>query len=618
MPNKLQEYRAMAEQAQRQLTGSLERWQSFLTTAARLYKYPYNEQVMIHAQRPDATACAEYDVWNDTMQRYVRRGSKGIALIDTSGYRDRLRYVSDVSDTGTRPNSRNLNLWELHDEHMDVVTAMLERNYGFPSEGNIRGQLEAIATQLAVDYWNDNKRDILDILADSFLEEYDEFNIGVAFRNAAEVSITYSLLSRCGLDPDDYFEHEDFMSVFDFNTPATAGALGTAVSGINQQMTLDMLFPTEQEQISRIDEADRTQTVQSAFSVSQAEVDDILRYGSNTVHARQHIADAFMKQKSIAEIAAMMQREFHGDFGIKGEQGDYAAWVDLDGIHIHKDRDARYHSDSQVISWEDAAKRIGELLDVGSFASNVELAEADCQVREELAQSLLYLYHDRSDLGQSYLLCLNGLPAGYPAAIAEFAEKMTDLEFQKTLQAEFASFGLDYGEDASILRFHYHRVDLLWNGVNDLSRERREYATDLAEMPGVQGFITEDEINQALAGGSSFEGGRGRIYGYFMEDHTPKEQADFLKKEYGTGGRSHALSGATFSSQDYDAKGIKFKKVGCADMEMNWSKVAARISTLIQRERYFTLEEKKKYDQLHQTPEAEDQALAAETIIKME
>ncbi len=775
MPSKLQEYRAMAEQAQRQLTGSLERWQSFLTTAARLYKYPYNEQVMIHAQRPDATACAEYDVWNDTMHRFVRRGSKGIALIDTSGYRDRLRYVFDVSDTGSRPNSRNLNLWELREEHMDAVSAMLERNYGVAADGNIRSQMETIATQLAVDYWNDNKRDILNILDDSFLEEYDEFNIGVAFRNAAEVSITYSLLSRCGLDPDDYFEHEDFMSVFDFNTPATAGALGTAVSGINQQLlreigatirnyereqiaersqeygtdlhqerglsdpehhadgagrdthrevrtdaqavpegasshplesvdpvgaavpaperdrrdgapetgrddaadgtagrsdrgaeaerpadlggddeqpesagrgdssdgtglqlsedeisiqqntepvaaqfqqiTLDMLFPTEQEQIARIDEADRTQAVQSAFSISQAEMDDVLRYGSNTVHAREHIADAFMKQKPLEDIAVMLQREFHGGFGIKGEQGDYAAWSDADGIHFHKGRDARYHADSQVVSWLDAAKRIGEMLNEGSFASNVELAEADRQVREELAQSLLYLYHDRSDLGveEGYLACLNGLPAGYPAAVAELAEEMTDPEFQKTLQAEFTRFGLDYGEDASILRFHYHRVDLLWNGVNDLSRERRTYSSELAEMPGIQGFITENEINQALAGGSSVEGGRGRIYSYFMENHTPKEQAEFLKKEYGTGGRSHALSGATYSSQDYDARGIKFKKSDCADVEMNWSKVAARISTLIQRDRYFTPEEKRKYDQLHAAAEVKEQTAVIET-----
>ena len=130
MVSKLQEYRRMSEEAQRQLTGSLERWQSFLATASRLYKYPYHEQVMIHAQRPDATACAEFDVWNNTMRRYVRRGSKGIALIDTSGDRERLRYVFDVSDTGTRPNSRSLNLWELREEHIPAVSSMLEKNYG--------------------------------------------------------------------------------------------------------------------------------------------------------------------------------------------------------------------------------------------------------------------------------------------------------------------------------------------------------------------------------------------------------------------------------------------------------------------------------------------------------
>ena len=226
----------MSEEAQRQLTGSLERWQSFLATASRLYKYPYHEQVMIHAQRPDATACAEFDVWNNTMRRYVRRGSKGIALIDTSGDRERLRYVFDVSDTGTRPNSRSLNLWELQEEHIPVVSSMLEKNYGVPAGESLADQLEIVASQLAREYWEDNRRDILGILEDSFLEEYDEFNVGVAFRNAAEVSISYSLMLRCGLEPENYFEHEDFMSVFDFNTPETAGALGTAVSGINQQV----------------------------------------------------------------------------------------------------------------------------------------------------------------------------------------------------------------------------------------------------------------------------------------------------------------------------------------------------------------------------------------------
>ena len=236
MPSKLQAYCQMADHAAKQITGSSENWKAFLRTAARLYKYPYNEQVMIHAQRPDATACAEYDFWNERMGRYVRRGSTGIALVDVSADKPRLKYVFDVSDTGGREFPRRRFLWELEQEHFDSVTAMLERNYDVSGEDGLALQLERVAAQLADEYWNDHQRDILGIVDDSFLEEYDDFNIGVAFRNAAVVSITYSLMSRCGLEPDEYFEHEDFLSIFDFNTPPLIAALGTAVSESSQQV----------------------------------------------------------------------------------------------------------------------------------------------------------------------------------------------------------------------------------------------------------------------------------------------------------------------------------------------------------------------------------------------
>ena len=236
MPSKLQTYMQMADEAQRQITGSYRGWTGFLTTAARLYKYPYAEQVMIHAQRPDATACAEYDFWNEKMGRYVRRGSKGIALIDSSGERPRLRYVFDVSDTGGREFPKSRYLWEYREEHADAVSAMLESRYGVDGKGGFPDQLERIASQLAEEYWRDYKRDILAIVDDSFLYGYDEFNVGAAFQSAAAVSIAYSLMSRCGLEADDRFEHEDFLSIFDFNTPEAAAELGTAVSRINGEV----------------------------------------------------------------------------------------------------------------------------------------------------------------------------------------------------------------------------------------------------------------------------------------------------------------------------------------------------------------------------------------------
>ena len=236
MPSKLQSYTQMAEQVAAGLTGSYLRWTAFLTTAARLYKYPFPEQMMIFAQRPDATACAEYDLWNNTMGRYVRRGSKGIALLDDSGDRPRLKYVFDVSDTGGRENARQLYLWQYRPEHEAPVIEALEKAYDIPAEYGLADQLEKVAARLADEYWTENQRDILRIVDDSFLEEYDDFNIGVAFRSAATVSITYALMSRCGLEPEAYFEHEDFLNIFDFNTPATVTALGTAVSKSSQQV----------------------------------------------------------------------------------------------------------------------------------------------------------------------------------------------------------------------------------------------------------------------------------------------------------------------------------------------------------------------------------------------
>ena len=235
MPTNAEMYAQMAEKVAVQLTGSWQEWAGFLTTAARLYKYPFHEQLMIYAQRPDATACAEYDLWNDRMGRYVRRGSKGIALVDDSGDRPRLRYVFDISDTGTREHSRTPWLWQLEERHIGPVSAMLERNYDV-SSNDLAQQLADVAAKLAEEYWADHRRDILPIVDGSFLEEYDEYNIEVQFKSAATVSITYALMSRCGLEPEQYFSHEDFMPIFDFNTPAVIGALGTAVSQANQQV----------------------------------------------------------------------------------------------------------------------------------------------------------------------------------------------------------------------------------------------------------------------------------------------------------------------------------------------------------------------------------------------
>ena len=239
MSQKTLYYAQLAEDTARRLTGNWERWAGFLSTAARLYKYPYPDQLMIYAQRPDATACASYDVWNDRMNRYVRRGSKGIALLDDAGDQLRLRYVFDLADTGTRPNSRDPWLWTLEDRHRIPVAAMLERRYGTDA-ADLPQQLADAAGQLADAYWADHGQEIGGILANSMLEEYDELNRGLAFKRAVTASTTFALLSRCGYAPENHFGAETFRNIYEFNTPATAAALGTAVSESSREILLQI------------------------------------------------------------------------------------------------------------------------------------------------------------------------------------------------------------------------------------------------------------------------------------------------------------------------------------------------------------------------------------------
>ena len=755
MPNKLQAYAEQAERTARQITGSHLAWTAFLTTAARLYKYPYNEQLMIYMQRPEATACAEYDFWNEKMGRYVRRGSTGIALIDASGYKPRLRYVFDVSDTGGKENARRVNLWELKDAHTDSVSAMLERNYGVSGKNGLAEQFESVASQLAAEYWRDHSRDILGIVADSYLEEYDNYNIEVAFKNAAVVSITYSLMSRCGMRPEDHFEHEDFFSIFDFNTPRTVAALGTVVSEINEQVLRQIevtirnyerehsaertaeygeqpdlhderrlhdsrpedrgagaaprqvradapevpegasahslepddsggdpvpapagdraggaepsgaddagagvgggsdgssesprpnemggpdehlqgaggggdsrgadlritehparggqlsFFPTEAEQITAIEEAESVAQTPFAFSVSQEQLDHVLRLGGNEDNTRMVIAAAFQKQKSTEDIAALLQSTFHGGNGFKTPEGELSAWYAVDGIHIAPGRSAEYVRSAQVIAWQDAAARISQLMDSGAYASNVELAEAGQHERMQLAQALWYLKHDLSDEAreQGYLSCMDTLRGGgFPDETARLAEQLTNTDFRETLSGEFAQFYAAHEQDRSLLRFHYHKLDQIWQSLRELPLPRREYSSEMTAVPELARFITEDEIDHALDRGSGVEGGKGRIYEYFTADHTGKEKAAFLKDEYGIGGRSHAVSGASHSDESHGSRSIVLKKAGCANVELSWTKVAARIDSLIQKDRFLSPREKERYAQLQREKEAE-------------
>ena len=235
MPSKTEEYLALAQRTANGLTRYWESWTDYLTTASRLYKYPFADQLMIYAQRPDATACAEFDIWRNRMNRYVRRGSKGIALLDESSGFPRLHYVFDVSDTGVRRNSRDPDLWQYNDDLKQPVSEMLAATYGISGE-RVSQQLADVAGKLVADYWDNNSGDILAIVDGSLLMDYDEAGVEMQFKSAAAISVTYTLLERCGFEPAGWFDKDDFQAIYNFSTPDSVYALGAAVSDMSREV----------------------------------------------------------------------------------------------------------------------------------------------------------------------------------------------------------------------------------------------------------------------------------------------------------------------------------------------------------------------------------------------
>ena len=396
-------YSAVARETISRMTTSLDNWTSFLNTLARNYKFTYPEQVMIYAQRPGATLCKPYDEWNnENYRRYVKRGSTGIALFVMNKDKPYLRYVFDVKDTGVRPSSPELETWSVTDENRRYIMEMMEQRFDVKAEGLLEVQLESIAINLTADYWSDNRKQFLDIVANSYLEDYDELNIEAVFKSTVVNSVSYALYSRLVENPADYFEQDDFRNIFEFNSRQTVNALGTAVNAVSTRLFQEI---------------------------------------------------------------------------------------------------------------ERAAKEFEQ-------SRNAERS----------------MYDERDDIQTS-----RGLP----------------------------DTGYDAGE----------------RNAETVGQIRKD-------MPLVGQFITDDEINADLGHGSSFIGGKGRIYEYWQTKHTTKEKADFLKKEYGIGGHSHACSGATHSSQEHSAKGLTYKKVGCDQINLSWTLVAQRIDALMAKNRYLNAEEK--------------------------
>ena len=325
--------------------------------------------------------------------------------------------------------------------------------------------------------------------------------------------------------------------------------------------------------------------------LTDKDIDAVLINGGNHDGGRLPVISEFSKGKSNEELGEYLKDTFKGGNGLYIDEREVSSWYSDKGIHLAYGTSAR-EDDTQILSWNDAASRINGLLNSGEFATNVELSEAYDYERDRISESLWYLYHDLSEEGkaQGYFDFIER-GGGFPEETKRLSEALKNPEYLKDTIKEYSRFLAGYKENRGVLRFHYHKVDSLYQRLQELELTRKEYSTNLTELPKVKPFITDDEVLATLSRGSGIDKGKERITKFFKENHTLQEKANFLKDEYGIGGSSHAVSGAMGSDEWHDAKGLKLQKKDCSDVFLTWSSVAKHIDELLSKNLY--LEEKK-------------------------
>lgn len=326
--------------------------------------------------------------------------------------------------------------------------------------------------------------------------------------------------------------------------------------------------------------------IRLTIPLTEKDIDTVLINGGNHDGGRLPVIAEFSKEKTVEELGEYLKDTFKGGNGFYIDEREVSSWYSDKGIHLAYGTSAR-EDDTQVLNWNDAAKRINELLNSGEFATNAELLEALDYERDRISESLWYLSHDLSEEGkeQGYFEFYER-GGGFPEETKRLSEALKNPEYLKETIREYDRFLEGYKENRNVLRFHYHKVDSLYQKLQELELPRKEYSTNLTELPKVKSFITEDEVLESLSRGSGVDRGKERITKFFKENHTLQEKADFLKDEYGIGGHSHAVSGAMGSDEWHDAKGLKLQKNDCNDVFLTWTSVAKHIDELFSKNLY--------------------------------
>lgn len=777
---KYEKISVLAKETARSIGENKESWMNYLDVASRLYKYPFEDQILIYAQRPDATACAPLEMWNEKMFCWVNRGAKGIALIDQESDYPRLRYVFDVSDVHkARRIGKSPFIWNIREEHEEVILAALERIYGTTNQdSSFEDRIYQISKRIADDYYEEIVDDLIDVSAGSYLEDLDGDTVSLRLRETLEQSVCYTVLKRCGFDMAEYEGEFPFDYIHEFNTLRTLSVLGSATSELCEPMLIQIgrsiaryerkrqsresqiqrnkvnknermekknepdireerrlpdsksdtrrgeadhvdqvrvtskelseepqtgdlqrssserrfdgtlsgdsgtgrtevrqsdrethavtgsdgavesdqslgvdkkdehdlsagggsdssgtglsveelesfappenspyrqmdLFSLMSEQLGNIAVAQVEKPNQLSFSgtISEEKVAKILCTGGGLENSRKRIFAKYEQGKTPEEMSDFLRREYGSTGkGFNFGEEQISVWFDEHGMSAAHGNSALEHTELKL-SWEEIEKNIRSQVESGTYMDSMEAYMVDYCERKRIANQLYFFYRD--SIGE-FPKGLEISGYNYPGEEEYLMDLLTKPDkiqnivscLEETLQK------IESGEVSIRFRLAKNPYELR-DDVADLLKERISYP--LVEQVDVltEDFITSDEIDYVLSSGSGFEQGSFRIYDFYQKNHTLKEAADFLKKEYGTGGSSHALAGSDKSHKDYDAKGIHLRKGNIftpdAEVLLSWNVVAKRIEKLIQQGRYFS--DKKKIEYAAYKEEQEKKAL---------
>ena len=525
-------------------------WQSFLSAACRNYKCRFDEQLLIYAQRPDAVAVAQLETWNKQFKRWVNKDSKGIAVFDPKGRRNTLKYYFDISDThegyyGSRP----VPIWQMSERYEQAVIERLSDRFGDVESTDLASVLMETAKNAVEDNLQDYMPQLKSCTQDSLLEELDEYNIEVIYRQLAVNSVAYMLMSRCGVDTEAVFEREDFAEIINFNTPATINALGIATSDISEMALREISQTIRDVQIAEKSQ-NRTFAPQSQtrYDVGREQAERSNHNERNHIHQTRGLS---YSRPNITDRARN------------------SAW--------------QIRFDAQGLSGAVQTSDLPQSADIG---------------RAE--QTSLRSGTDGSyEVGASDKTALQG--AGRDGGTER---KSTDAMGRADEQYPQSSGG----NDTERADLQLNVADEQQVTVNlPTVEEQIEMLAEAEDEKSSAFVISQEDIDSVLQRGSGFQNGKYHIYRQFQKNEDSKGNIDFLKKEYGTGGGTHYFPDGTQGHTWHDGKGIAIEKYGSSanpDLVLSWAKVEKRLRELIKNDRYLNEKEKDHYADYLESEEA--------------